>query len=113
MRRRVPRAEARVLLLSLVYTLILTALYGVIYWIPTVVRAFGVTYGYVRPPEGGDLYVTRYGWPQTRSWCPYPWNPCRLSWSSFYDAICLTQRLRVELPRPCQSVERWQPGRSK
>lgn len=35
--------DGRVLLLSLVYTLILTALYGVIYWIPTVVRAFGVT----------------------------------------------------------------------
>lgn len=35
--------DMRVLGLSLVYTLILTALYGVIYWIPTVVRAFGVT----------------------------------------------------------------------
>ncbi|MFN7978554.1 MAG: MFS transporter [Vicinamibacterales bacterium] len=35
--------DVRVLGLSLVYTLILTALYGVIYWIPTVVRAFGVT----------------------------------------------------------------------
>lgn len=35
--------DVRVLSLSLVYTLILTALYGVIYWIPTVVRAFGVT----------------------------------------------------------------------
>ena len=35
--------DGRVLVLSLVYTLILTALYGVIYWIPTVVRAFGVT----------------------------------------------------------------------
>lgn len=35
--------DGRVLVLSLVYTLILTALYGVIYWIPTVVRSFGVT----------------------------------------------------------------------
>lgn len=35
--------DSRVLVLSLVYTLILTALYGVIYWIPTVVKAFGVT----------------------------------------------------------------------
>ena len=35
--------DVRVLVLSAVYTLILTALYGVIYWTPTVVKAFGVT----------------------------------------------------------------------
>jgi len=33
----------RVLFLSLVYTLIMISLYGVIYWTPTVVRAFGVS----------------------------------------------------------------------
>ncbi|WP_412065758.1 MFS transporter [Rhizobium sp. SYY.PMSO] len=35
--------DGRVLLLSLVYMLILTSLYGVIYWLPTVVRGFGVS----------------------------------------------------------------------
>lgn len=35
--------DPRVLLLSLVYTLIMTALYGVIYWLPTVVHEFGAT----------------------------------------------------------------------
>ncbi len=28
----------------------------------SIVRAFGVDYGHVCPPEGGDLYVTRFGW---------------------------------------------------
>lgn len=37
------------------------------------VRAFGVTYGYVRPPEGGDLYVTRYGWPHLHALMPAQW----------------------------------------
>lgn len=35
--------DSRVLFLSLVYTLILTSLYGVIYWLPTVVKGFGAT----------------------------------------------------------------------
>ena len=35
--------DARVLFLSLVYALLLTALYGVIYWLPTVVKGFGAT----------------------------------------------------------------------
>lgn len=35
--------DPRVLFLSLVYALILTALYGVIYWLPTVVKGFGAT----------------------------------------------------------------------
>ncbi|MDC7789527.1 MFS transporter [Rhodoplanes sp. TEM] len=35
--------DPRVLFLSGVYTLILTSLYGVIYWLPTVVKAFGAT----------------------------------------------------------------------
>lgn len=35
--------DKRVLLLSVVYMLILTSLYGVIYWLPTVVRGFGVS----------------------------------------------------------------------
>lgn len=39
----------------------------------SVVRAFGVTYGYVRPPEGGDLYVTRYGWPHLHALLPAQW----------------------------------------
>ena len=38
-----------------------------------IVRAFGVTYGYVRPPEGGDLYVTRYGWPHLHALLPAQW----------------------------------------
>ena len=36
-------ADPRVLFFSLIYALILCALYGVIYWIPTVVKGFGVT----------------------------------------------------------------------
>ncbi len=35
--------DRRVLLLSLTYMLILASLYGVIYWLPTVVKAFGAT----------------------------------------------------------------------
>jgi MFS family permease len=35
--------DPRVLFFSVVYALILCALYGVIYWIPTVVKGFGVT----------------------------------------------------------------------
>ena len=35
--------DKRVLLLSVAYMLILVSLYGVIYWLPTVVRGFGVT----------------------------------------------------------------------
>ena len=35
--------DPRVLFFSLIYALILCALYGVIYWIPTVVKGFGVT----------------------------------------------------------------------
>jgi nitrate/nitrite transporter NarK len=35
--------DLRVLWFSLVYALILCALYGVIYWLPTVVKGFGVT----------------------------------------------------------------------
>ncbi|NVO16111.1 MAG: MFS transporter [Rhodoplanes sp.] len=35
--------DPRVLFLSVVYTLILTSLYGVIYWLPTVVKGFGAT----------------------------------------------------------------------
>jgi nitrate/nitrite transporter NarK len=35
--------DRRVLLLSVTYMLILASLYGVIYWLPTVVKAFGAT----------------------------------------------------------------------
>jgi MFS family permease len=35
--------DSRVWLLSLVYALILTSLYGVIYWTPTVIKGFGAT----------------------------------------------------------------------
>lgn len=35
--------DYRVLFFALVYSLILTALYGVIYWLPTVIRGFGVS----------------------------------------------------------------------
>jgi MFS family permease len=35
--------DSRVLFFSLMYALILCALYGVIYWLPTVVKGFGVT----------------------------------------------------------------------
>jgi len=38
-----------------------------------IVRAFGVTYGHVRPQEGGDLYVTRYGWPSLAQLLPANW----------------------------------------
>lgn len=38
-----------------------------------IVRAFGVTYGHVHPPEGGDLYVTRYGWPSLAQLMPANW----------------------------------------
>ncbi len=38
-----------------------------------VVRAFGVEYGHVRPPEGGDLYVTRFGWPNLVRLLPGNW----------------------------------------
>ena len=38
-----------------------------------IVRAFGVEYGHVRPPEGGDLFVTRYGWPYVRQLLPAAW----------------------------------------
>lgn len=39
----------------------------------SVVRAFGVDYAHVRPPEGGDLYVTRYGWPHLSALMPARW----------------------------------------
>lgn len=38
-----------------------------------IVRAFGVDYGHVRPPEGGDLYLTRYGWPYAAQLLPANW----------------------------------------
>jgi hypothetical protein len=38
-----------------------------------IVRAFGVEYGLVRPPSGGDLYVTRYGWPWLPHLLPSSW----------------------------------------
>lgn len=38
-----------------------------------IVSAFGVTYGHVQPPEGGDLYVTRYGWPSLAQLLPSQW----------------------------------------
>lgn len=37
------------------------------------VRAFGVDYGHLRSPEGGDLYVTRYGWPFLPHLLPSNW----------------------------------------
>ncbi len=37
------------------------------------VQAFGVDYGHVQPPEGGDLYVTRYGWPVLPHLLPANW----------------------------------------
>jgi hypothetical protein len=36
-------------------------------------RAFGVDYAHVRTPEGGDLYVTRAGWPFLRQLLPENW----------------------------------------
>lgn len=38
-----------------------------------IVRAFGVNYGHVHPTEGGDLYVTRYGWPRLSQLLPANW----------------------------------------
>lgn len=37
------------------------------------VRVFGVDYGHVQPPEGGDLYLTRYGWPNLAQLLPANW----------------------------------------
>lgn len=36
-------------------------------------RAFGVDYAHVTAPEGGDLYLTRYGWPVVRQLMPGNW----------------------------------------
>jgi hypothetical protein len=38
-----------------------------------IVRAFGVEYAHVRPPEGGDLFVTRFGWPDRDALMPARW----------------------------------------
>ncbi len=38
-----------------------------------IVRAFGVEYAHVRPREGGDLYVTRLGWPHVAALLPSRW----------------------------------------
>ncbi|MHC4445550.1 MAG: hypothetical protein ACYTF1_13290 [Planctomycetota bacterium] len=35
--------------------------------------AFGVDYGHIRAADGGDLYVTRYGWPYLRQLLPENW----------------------------------------
>ena len=37
------------------------------------VTAFGVEYIHLSPPEGGDLYVTRFGWPCARQLLPANW----------------------------------------
>ena len=37
------------------------------------VRAFSVDYGHVRLPEGGDLFLTRYGWPYLAQLLPANW----------------------------------------
>lgn len=37
------------------------------------VRAFGVDYCHLVPPEGGDLYVTQFGWPFVRQLLPENW----------------------------------------
>jgi len=37
------------------------------------VRAFGVDYAHVKPEGGGDLYVTRYGWPVLSQLLPVNW----------------------------------------
>jgi hypothetical protein len=37
------------------------------------VRAFGVEYAHLGPPEGGDLYVTREGWPHVATLTPDRW----------------------------------------
>ncbi len=39
----------------------------------SILRAFGVEYVHVRPPEGGDLYLTRFGWPHVRQLLPQHW----------------------------------------
>jgi len=38
-----------------------------------VVNALGVDYGHIHPPEGGDLFVTRLGWPLLRHLLPGNW----------------------------------------
>jgi hypothetical protein len=38
-----------------------------------IVRAFGVEYAHLEPPEGGDLYVTRLGWPDVGALLPARW----------------------------------------
>lgn len=37
------------------------------------VTAFGVDYLHLSPPEGGDLYVTRFGWPHAHQLLPANW----------------------------------------
>ncbi len=37
------------------------------------VSAFGVDYVHFSPPEGGDLYITRFGWPFARRLLPSCW----------------------------------------
>lgn len=39
----------------------------------SIVRAFGVEYGHLCPAEGGDLYVTRYGWSAMPHVLPAHW----------------------------------------
>jgi hypothetical protein len=38
-----------------------------------VTRALGVAYAHVTPAEGGDLYVTRFGWPLVKHLLPERW----------------------------------------
>lgn len=38
-----------------------------------VVRAFGVAYAHLRPASGGDLYLTRFGWPRAAALDPARW----------------------------------------
>jgi hypothetical protein len=38
-----------------------------------IVRAFGIDYAHLRPPEGGDLYLTPHGWPVARQLLPAHW----------------------------------------
>lgn len=40
-------------------------------------RAFGVEYAHLRPPEGGDLYVTPWGWPWVDRLLPGCWHADR------------------------------------
>ena len=35
--------------------------------------SFGVDYCHIVPPAGGDLYVTRYGWPYVSQLLPENW----------------------------------------